>query len=277
MAHQAMKYEDIKNEMELEVWANEELKTQFANCVPFYMEIKPGFQKYEKEIIERLENAGLKVVARNLINRTREFNKVFYQNLLDRPDIWKICNTYMTGKMYHPYVKSEGLLPVPTIGLMVVGDMRNNPIAIARKLQGKTGSPDKGTIRYDFALRDEHGNIKPNITANVIHCSDSIINGIKEAYLSFYGCEKYGMTPHIEHRDAFESILADMCVNDMYTKIMAKEKEFAEKNAPVVVEKKTSKSRNTNGGDRKAPKKSRGQVAKQVIDKSNKNKEESTK
>lgn len=183
----------------------------------------------------------------------------------------------MAGKMYHPYVKSEGFLQGPTIGLMVVGDMEIRPIDIARKLQGKTGSPDKGTIRYDFALRDEHGNIKPNMTANVIHCSDSIINGIKEAYLSFYGCEKYGMTPHVEYYKVFESTFAEECVKNMYAMITAKEKEFAEKNAPVVVENKKSKSRNTNGGDRKAPKKSRGQVAKQVIEKANKNKEESTK
>lgn len=279
MAHEPIKYENVKNEMELEVWVNEELKTEYINCVPFYMEIKPGFQQYEKKIIERLENAGLSVVIRNEINRTRRFNKVFYQNLLDRPDIWNVCNTYMTGKMKHPYIKGAGLLEGPTIGLVVLGDIRNNPIATARKLQGKTGTPDKGTIRYDFALRDEHGNIKPHMTANVIHCSDSIINGIKEAYLSLYGCEEYGMTPHFEYRESLEGGLADMCIQVMYNKIVAKEKEFAQNNNIQTVDKvkKTSKVINTNGGNRKDPKKSRGQVAKQVIDKVNKSKDEPAK
>lgn len=252
MAKETIKYEDIKNEKELEVWAQEQL-VKYDSKVPFYMEIKPGFQKYEKEIIGRLENAGLKVVARNEINRTRAFNRVFYQNLLDRLDIWEICNRYMTGKMNHPYVKEEGLLSGSTIGLLVVGDMKSSPIETARKLQGKTGSPDKGTIRYDFALRDEHGNIKPNMTANVIHCSDSVVNGIKESWLSFYGCTEYGMMANTTYLNAFDGIVADLCVRDLYGKIATKEKEFAKSNEPEVKQKQQGKrpARKTNGGDRK--------------------------
>lgn len=39
MAHEPIKYEDVRNEMELEVWVNEELASpKYKNNVPFYME-----------------------------------------------------------------------------------------------------------------------------------------------------------------------------------------------------------------------------------------------
>lgn len=283
-------YDDIKNEKDLECWAREEIDNVIFNVyidgnkpvgsfgqVPFYMEVKPGFQQYKEQIIERLEKAGLSVVAQNTINRTRKFNKVFYQNLLDRPEIWDVCNTYMTGKMKHPYIKERGVLEGPTIGLLVVGDVDYDPIETARKLQGKTGSPDKGTIRYDFALRDENGNPKPHITANVLHCSDSIVNGIKEVYQSFCDCEKYGMMPDISYNNIEKWLVAENLVKTMYEKIVAKEQQLASQNAPVVVEKQPKQPRKVNGGDRKDGKKHRGDVARKIIEAKQKEADDNTK
>ena len=256
-------YEEIKNNDELEVWTKNHLMSNLGG-MPFYIEIKPGFQAHTSEILQRLENAGLSTVMKNTITRTRAFNKVFYQNLLDRPEIWEKCNRYMCGKMKHPYI--DGVkLEAPTMGFIIMGN--GEGIKTARSLQGSTGNPAPGTIRYDYALKDENGNIKPDMTANVMHCSDSAVNGVKEAYLSFFGCEKYGMKPDVEDVRYLISSKVEDVIKDTYKMITEKEAELEAKNQPVVKIQKEKGSRKVNGGDRKVPKKTRGAVAKAICEK----------
>lgn len=258
-----IKYEEIENKQQLEVWTKNHLLSKLGG-LPFYIEIKPGFQVHENEILSRLENAGLSVIMKNEITRTRQFNKVFYQNLLDRPEIWEKCSRYMCGKMKHPYIE-DVKLEAPTKGFIIMGN--GEGIATARGLQGSTGNPAPGTIRYDFALRDENGNIKPHMTANVMHCSDSPVNGVKEAYLSFFGCEEYGMKPNIEDVRFLLSTKVEEVIKETYKMIMDKETEMVTKSQPVVKEKKVKGPRKINGGDRKDPKKTRGTVAKAICEK----------
>lgn len=259
-----MRYEEIKNQEQLEEWVRTRTDAFFHGNL-FYIEIKPGFAQHTEAILNRLEKNNIVPVVENEFTRSRAFNRKFYQNLLDRPEIWEKCNQYMCGKLNHPYIR--GLkLHAPTYGFIVIGD-----IATARKLQGSTGNPAPGTIRHDFGLRDKDDIIRPHMTANVMHCSDSAINGIKEAYLSCYATQKksnrLGITPHLT---GLADINTEMRVEDtviyLYEKITKKEREFEIENMVETNKKEDKGPRKINGGDRSLDKKHRGKAAQKVVE-----------
>ena len=196
------KFEEINTMEELEAFT-EKLFIDNLGFVPFYVEVKPGFGNHANAILRDLlvqadennkDDIQINLLAKSCLRRTEEFNRAFYPHLLNLPNgIFDTLNNYMLGKMENPYTGK----PLETydrggnIGFILFGDNKK-VIDKARLLQGSTGNPAEGTIRYKYGLCDIAGNLRPNKTANVLHCSDSCVSAIKELYMAIANPQKFG-------------------------------------------------------------------------------------
>ncbi len=99
------------------------------------------------EVISRIENKGLQIIALRMIQLTDKQIDQLY-------DIH-------TEKEFYPILKSF-ILSGPLVAIAIQGI---NCVKVVRKLAGATNSPDAepGTIRGDFGI---------NLTKNIVHSSD---------------------------------------------------------------------------------------------------------
>ena len=204
-------FDKIKTMEELENFVEKAFINNLG-FVPFYMEVKPGFGQHANDILNDIlsknnEEPQINLLARTLLRRTESFNKAFYPHLVDLPNgIFNAVCDYTIGKMEHPYIPGKLLETYDrggNLGFVFYGDNKKI-IDKARNLQGSTGNPAEGTIRYTYGLRDQDGNIRPHKTANVIHCSDSAISGLKEIYMAVSTPNTWGASATlvgIQHND----------------------------------------------------------------------------
>jgi len=112
------------------------------------------------EIISRIENKGLQIIALRMKKLTGEQIDELY-------DIH-------TNKEFYPILKSF-ILSGPLVAIAIQGQ---NCVKIVRKLAGATNSPeaDPGTIRGDYGI---------NLTKNIVHSSDKPERAIYELNVLF--------------------------------------------------------------------------------------------
>ena len=112
------------------------------------------------KVIDRLETAGLRVVAQRRIQLTKERAEEFYGVHKERP-FFKDLVSFMTSG--------------PIVVQVLEGD---NAIALNREVMGATNPAEaaEGTIRKEFA---------ESIEANSVHGSDSEENASKEINFFF--------------------------------------------------------------------------------------------
>ncbi|MEQ9640535.1 MAG: nucleoside-diphosphate kinase [Alphaproteobacteria bacterium] len=118
-------------------------------------------------ITQRLEDAGLRVVASKRIQMTRAQAEGFYAVHKERPFFNDLCTFMVSG---------------PVVVQVLEGE---NAIAKNREVMGATdpAKADAGTIRKDFA---------ESIEANSAHGSDSAENAATEIAYFFSQCEIVG-------------------------------------------------------------------------------------
>ena len=99
------------------------------------------------EVISRIENKGLQIIALRMMQLTGE-------------QIDKLYDIH-ANKEFYPILKSF-ILSGPLVAIAIEGI---NCVKVVRKLAGATNSPDAepGTIRGDFGI---------NLTKNIVHSSD---------------------------------------------------------------------------------------------------------
>ena len=116
------------------------------------------------KINERLETAGLRIVAQKRKQLTDTEAKAFYAVHAERP-FYNDLVTFMTSG--------------PVVLQVLEGE---NAVATNREVMGATNPVDaaEGTIRRDFA---------ESIEANSVHGSDSVENAAIEISYFFAGCE----------------------------------------------------------------------------------------
>jgi len=119
------------------------------------------------KIIDRLETAGLRVVAQKRLKLTRERAEAFYAVHRERPFFGGLVSFMTSG---------------PVVVQVLEGD---NAVELNRKVMGATDpeKADPGTIRRDFA---------ENIEANSVHGSDSAENARAEIGFFFTDSEIVG-------------------------------------------------------------------------------------
>ncbi len=112
------------------------------------------------QIINRVENKGLKIVAMKMLQITQEKADKLYTVHKGKPFYGSLVEYIMSG---------------PIVALVVEGE---DAVAIIRKLIGKTNpkEAEPGTIRGDFAI---------TLTKNAIHASDSAENAKTEMAVFF--------------------------------------------------------------------------------------------
>lgn len=99
------------------------------------------------EVISRIENKGLQIIALRMIQLTDKQIDQLYDIHIE--------------KEFYPILKSF-ILSGPLVAIAIQGI---NCVKVVRKLAGATNSPDAepGTIRGDFGI---------NLTKNIVHSSD---------------------------------------------------------------------------------------------------------
>ena len=119
------------------------------------------------KIIDRLEGAGLRVVAQRRVRLTRADAEAFYDVHRERPFFDSLC-TFMTSG--------------PVVVQVLEGE---DAVARNREIMGATNPADAapGTIRKDFA---------ESIEANSVHGSDSAANAAAEIDFFFSPSEIVG-------------------------------------------------------------------------------------
>lgn len=119
------------------------------------------------KIIDRLEEAGLRVVAQKRIHMTKEQAEGFYAVHKERPFFNDLVTFMTSGPVVVQVLEGEGA------------------IARNREVMGATNPKDAapGTIRADFA---------ENIEANSVHGSDSPDTAKEEIAFFFSGGEIVG-------------------------------------------------------------------------------------
>lgn len=131
--------------------------------------IKPDATKRNitGKIIDRLEEAGLRVIASKRIHMTREQAEGFYAVHKERPFFNDLC-TFMTSG--------------PVVVQVLEGE---NAIAKNREVMGATNPKEAapGTIRADFA---------ESIEANSVHGSDAPETAVEEIKFFFTEAEIVG-------------------------------------------------------------------------------------
>lgn len=112
------------------------------------------------KIIDRLESAGLRVVAQRRVRLTRERAESFYAVHKERPFFNSLCDFMTSG---------------PVVVQVLEGE---NAVAKNREVMGATNPAEaaEGTIRKDFA---------ESIEANSVHGSDSSENAAIEIAFFF--------------------------------------------------------------------------------------------
>ncbi|NKQ39652.1 MAG: nucleoside-diphosphate kinase [Methanosarcinales archaeon] len=127
-----------------------------------YIMIKPdGVQRgLIGEIISRIENRGLKIIAMKMAVMNEEAAKEHYAEHSERP-FFKSLVDY--------------IIAAPSISMIVEG---KDAIPIMRKVNGATNpvDADPGTIRGDFAIE---------MGRNLVHASDSTESAIREIAIHF--------------------------------------------------------------------------------------------
>ena len=131
--------------------------------------IKPDATKRNitGKIIDRLEAAGLRVVASKRIHMTREQAEGFYAVHKERPFFNDLCSFMISG---------------PVVVQVLEGE---NAVAKNREVMGATNPKDAapGTIRADFA---------ESIEANSVHGSDAPETAAQEIQYFFTDAEIVG-------------------------------------------------------------------------------------
>ncbi|WP_340117965.1 nucleoside-diphosphate kinase [Pelagibius sp. 7325] len=131
--------------------------------------IKPDATKRNitGKIIDRLEAAGLRVVASKRIHMTREQAEGFYAVHKERPFFNDLCSFMISG---------------PVVVQVLEGE---NAVAKNREVMGATNPKDAapGTIRADFA---------ESIEANSVHGSDAPETAAQEIKYFFKDAEIVG-------------------------------------------------------------------------------------
>jgi nucleoside-diphosphate kinase len=112
------------------------------------------------DIIARIENKGLKIVAMKLTWVTQEKAAKLYAVHKDKPFYQSLVDFITSG---------------PVVPMVIEGD---EAISVMRKLIGATNAKkaEPGTIRGDFALSNEK---------NAVHASDSVENAAAEMSVFF--------------------------------------------------------------------------------------------
>ena len=112
------------------------------------------------EVISRIENKGLQIIALRMMQLTGEQIDQLY-------DIH-------ANKEFYPILKSF-ILSGPLVAIAIQG---TNSVKIVRKLAGATNSPEAepGTIRGDFGV---------DLTKNIVHSSDKPERAIYELSVLF--------------------------------------------------------------------------------------------
>jgi nucleoside-diphosphate kinase len=115
------------------------------------------------KIIDRLESAGLRVIAQKRVHLTREQAEGFYAVHKARPFFDDLCKFMISG---------------PAVVQVLEGE---NAVAKNREVMGATNPAQAapGTIRKDFA---------ESIEANCVHGSDSLENAKQE--IAFFFTDK---------------------------------------------------------------------------------------
>lgn len=131
--------------------------------------IKPDATKRNitGKIIDRLEQAGLRVVASKRIHMSREQAEGFYAVHRERPFFNDLCSFMVSG---------------PVVVQVLEGE---NAVAKNREVMGATNPKDAapGTIRADFA---------ESIEANSVHGSDAADTAAEEIKYFFTDAEIVG-------------------------------------------------------------------------------------
>lgn len=122
------------------------------------------------EIIKRIEQTGLKIVAMKFLQVSNELAAKHYEVHKERPFYPKLV---------------EFITSSPAVAMVVEG---LNAVAVGRKLVGATNPAESamGTIRGDFGLE---------IGRNLVHASDSVENGNFESSVYFSDNEIVSWTP----------------------------------------------------------------------------------
>ena len=119
------------------------------------------------KILQRFEDAGLKIVASKMLHLSVEKARGFYTEHEGKP-FFKALVEFMTSG--------------PVIVQVLAGE---NAIMLNRELMGNTNpkEADAGTIRADFA---------ESIDANAVHGSDSPVSAQREIAYFFESTEIFG-------------------------------------------------------------------------------------
>lgn len=119
------------------------------------------------KIIDRLESAGLKVVAQKRVRWSKEQAETFYEVHKERPFYGDLVSFMTSGPIVVQVLEGE------------------NAVAKNREVMGATNPKDAapGTIRADFA---------EDIERNSVHGSDSADNAAHEIKLNFSDDEIVG-------------------------------------------------------------------------------------
>ena len=119
------------------------------------------------KIVQRFEDAGLKIVASKMLHLSVEKARGFYAEHEGKP-FFKALVEFMTSG--------------PVIVQVLAGE---NAITLNRELMGNTNpkEAEAGTIRADFA---------ESIDANAVHGSDSAVSAQREIAYFFESTEIFG-------------------------------------------------------------------------------------
>ena len=115
-------------------------------------------------INQKLEKAGLKIVAQKRIHLSKKIAQKFYEIHKDRPFYNDLVNFMISGPVVVQVLRGE------------------NAVSVNREVMGSTNPADakEGTIRKEFAV---------SIEANSVHGSDSLENAKNEISFFFAGIE----------------------------------------------------------------------------------------
>ena len=115
-------------------------------------------------INQKLEKAGLKIVAQKRIHLSKKIAQKFYEIHKDRPFYNDLVNFMISGPVVVQVLRGE------------------NAVLVNREVMGSTNPSDakEGTIRKEFAV---------SIEANSVHGSDSLENAKNEISFFFSGIE----------------------------------------------------------------------------------------
>lgn len=159
----------LKNEVSFDIIFFKE--SVMEKEISFVM-IKPGFLKYEKEIVKRLSKVG-KITKRQEMRLNQEILNDHYAEHIGKDFFNELC----------AYMKSGNV-----VGFQVEGEA--GLIGRIRDIVGRNPLKE-GDIRYDFGLRNKNGELDK--TKNVVHASDKPEAGISECNRMFNEAQKYGV------------------------------------------------------------------------------------